>query len=511
MPIAAAIAAEFDPDFYLAANPDVLKAGVDPLHHFVKHGWEEGRDPNGSFSVHVYLHLYPDVKEAGVNPFWHYVVAGRREGRTLERRRSLDLQVVLTSRPIRDREAATEDDGHVVSDATGLVERLSRRPLIVSVSHDDYTRSVGGIQNCINMEAQAAADAGIDYLHLYPRTNRSWLAPSGVRLVLGTTLNGDDTGSFETTDFLNAFAKAGPVGSRLVVHSLLGHNPAWISALSRLCTGNAPVFWTHDHTAICPSYTLQRNDVVSCGGPALDSRQCGLCTYGEERKGGHVDQISTLLGQIDPIVVSPSEFSRQFFSARVARRFSTAVVEHCVLTNRHKATVKDGAVRVAFVGTPAYHKGWSRFVDLVHRFGGSEDYEFMVFGPEKTELSDRIAHRAVSVIRQGRMAMVEALRRDDVDLVFLWPTWQETFCIVAYEAAAAGARILTNPGSGNVARLVATGDCGTVFNDFAEVLAGFGDGTILDLAAQRRREATFSDLQFSRMSLDVCQAKAAVA
>lgn len=179
MPVAAAIAAEFDPDFYLAANPDVLKAGVDPLHHFVKHGWKEGRNPNSSFSVHAYLHLYPDVKEAGVNPFWHYVVAGRREGRTLEQRQSLDLQAVLTSRPIRDREASTEDNGHAVSDATGLVERLSRHPLIVSVSHDDYTRSVGGIQNCINMEAQAAAEAGIDYLHLYPRTSRSWLVPSG--------------------------------------------------------------------------------------------------------------------------------------------------------------------------------------------------------------------------------------------------------------------------------------------------------------------------------------------
>lgn len=33
----------FDPDAYLAANPDVARAGVDPLQHYLVHGLSEGR------------------------------------------------------------------------------------------------------------------------------------------------------------------------------------------------------------------------------------------------------------------------------------------------------------------------------------------------------------------------------------------------------------------------------------------------------------------------------------
>ncbi len=36
----------FDPAFYLTANPDVAKSGMDPLSHSVKYGYNEGRGMN---------------------------------------------------------------------------------------------------------------------------------------------------------------------------------------------------------------------------------------------------------------------------------------------------------------------------------------------------------------------------------------------------------------------------------------------------------------------------------
>jgi hypothetical protein len=38
---------EFDPDFYLALNPDVATSPTDPLSHFVEFGWREGVDVPG--------------------------------------------------------------------------------------------------------------------------------------------------------------------------------------------------------------------------------------------------------------------------------------------------------------------------------------------------------------------------------------------------------------------------------------------------------------------------------
>ena len=71
----------FDPVFYLARNPDVKAAGVDPLQHFLSTGYKEGRDPNALFSIKYYLANSPDVAAAGLNPLLHFETSGYLEGR----------------------------------------------------------------------------------------------------------------------------------------------------------------------------------------------------------------------------------------------------------------------------------------------------------------------------------------------------------------------------------------------------------------------------------------------
>jgi hypothetical protein len=75
------IQGEFSPSFYLAAYPDVAKAGVSPLEHFYYTGWRESRCPNQDFDTKYYLEVNEDVAKAEINPFWHYIVSGRAEGR----------------------------------------------------------------------------------------------------------------------------------------------------------------------------------------------------------------------------------------------------------------------------------------------------------------------------------------------------------------------------------------------------------------------------------------------
>lgn len=71
----------FDEEYYLKTNPDVKKAGIDPLKHFVKHGWKEGCNPSAEFDTNFYLSTYPDVAQAAVNPLVHYIKHGKKEGR----------------------------------------------------------------------------------------------------------------------------------------------------------------------------------------------------------------------------------------------------------------------------------------------------------------------------------------------------------------------------------------------------------------------------------------------
>jgi GT2 family glycosyltransferase len=49
--------------------------------HYLTHGVTEGRDPNELFDTDWYLAANPDVAAAGMNPLAHYLLAGRAEGR----------------------------------------------------------------------------------------------------------------------------------------------------------------------------------------------------------------------------------------------------------------------------------------------------------------------------------------------------------------------------------------------------------------------------------------------
>ncbi|MGI4950360.1 MAG: hypothetical protein ACRYGM_00995 [Janthinobacterium lividum] len=71
----------FDTKYYLAHNPDVAAARIDPLRHYETSGWREGRDPSAQFSTRKYLAANPDVASAGLDPLLHYVAFGRAEGR----------------------------------------------------------------------------------------------------------------------------------------------------------------------------------------------------------------------------------------------------------------------------------------------------------------------------------------------------------------------------------------------------------------------------------------------
>lgn len=71
----------FDARFYLAHNPDVAAAGMDPLLHFLRFGGAEQRAPSAAFDSAAYCSAYPDVAAAGLNPLLHYLTFGRGEGR----------------------------------------------------------------------------------------------------------------------------------------------------------------------------------------------------------------------------------------------------------------------------------------------------------------------------------------------------------------------------------------------------------------------------------------------
>lgn len=71
----------FDRDWYLSMYEDVAHSGVDPLDHYLVHGWREGRLPSAFFDARWYLYHYKDITAASIEPLRHYLDYGFAEGR----------------------------------------------------------------------------------------------------------------------------------------------------------------------------------------------------------------------------------------------------------------------------------------------------------------------------------------------------------------------------------------------------------------------------------------------
>ena len=69
----------FDSEYYLSQNEDVKKAKMNPIKHYLKFGWKEGRNPSSKFNTNDYLNKRPDVQVAGICPLVHYIKFGRNE------------------------------------------------------------------------------------------------------------------------------------------------------------------------------------------------------------------------------------------------------------------------------------------------------------------------------------------------------------------------------------------------------------------------------------------------
>ena len=66
----------FDTEWYLEQNKDVAEAKADPVRHYLKFGWREGRNPSPDFDTKKYLEGRPDVSAAGICPLVHYIKFG---------------------------------------------------------------------------------------------------------------------------------------------------------------------------------------------------------------------------------------------------------------------------------------------------------------------------------------------------------------------------------------------------------------------------------------------------
>jgi len=491
----------FDRDYYLASNSDVAKAGIDPIEHYLIYGWVEGRDPHPEFSTRFYLEANPDVSEAGVNPFEHYIVSGKAEGRTtihpggwkahilgnllpLERQvqewtRQNSVDNTIEANTLRDRIYASLEEG--------------AGRLIIGFGHDNYLSICGGVQICIQREAEAANAAGIAYLNIHPWQPLPRLAhqsddPDPLVCLI---LDGDDLGSCRMSVIISLMddLKSTNTAVDVVVHSLLGHMPEQIVQIVQSVEGSRCWFWLHDFFTLCPSFTLQRNLITYCDAPDESSNACHMCCFGEER-GDHRRRIQAFFEALSVHLLAPSKMTKKFWLEKAGLpHVGITAVPHMKLrwmrrASKPKALAKR-PIRIGYIGAPLSQKGWQIYQKIFREHQNSELFRFYYFGNHDVPISIRKVSAHVTQDNNG--AMIEALAEAEIDLVLHWSSCPETFSFTTHEALASGAYVVTNELSGNVAATIRRLKRGMVLKDENELMTLFRDEIITKLVDECRK------------------------
>jgi len=504
----ALVATELDRAFYTRTYG--LSAEDDPVRHYCRDGWRAGYDPSPAFSTTHYLTANVDIRNSGVNPFWHYLAAGREEGRSPKHEGGWRYEVLTRQQPLermKEDWLRREAPPRLMS-VDQIVKRVDQacdqEQVLISIGHDDYRSSAGGVQLCIALEAKAAVGRGVDYLSLHPWQSLPTLAAENADPIIAIVANSDLLGHARMSKLVSAAKRLSLKAPHIVIHHLMGQTPERLVEFAHALGVTETFLWLHDNFTLCPNYALQRNNVAFCNAPAAGSTACMICVYGRERL-THQARIEQLFQALDVHLLAPSKVALDYWKSRSALGVkSTQVHPHLRLRRRTAARGPDPAerCRIAFVGLPAPHKGWPLFQELQRRFASDDRYEFWHFSSEPTAAEMR--HVPLISSADQPDAMAQAIRDHRIDLVIHWASCRETFSFSTHEALAGGAYVVTHEGSGNVAAVVGRQKSGRVLPDEAAFWDWVQADGLLTLSeeARGRRAGQAVSLSYSRFTLD---------
>jgi hypothetical protein len=475
----------FDGKFYRSFYSDLTEV-EDALAHYCSIGWKEGRDPNINFETNYYLENNSDVKQANINPFVHYINEGIREQR---KPRALNpvKNLLLNNIPNFEKEITPSINEKIkIGKKDILLNKLygNHNGIILSISHDDYVRSIGGIQIFIRNESLTAIDSEKRYLHISPLSPKNQVSDEPLMLnLVNVNIDNLNIGIFslsEISEILDQLEeKFKHILNTLVVHSVLGWNLNSITEVFSSRFINY-FYYVHDYNFICKEYRLLRNFIENCGAPSVNSVQCRICTHSNERS-KHLDEFKKFFENTPFKLIFPSEAAHKIYiNSGIELNNEKLIKNHITIKkiNINKISnqkeiftnpIYKKKLKIGFCGEPVPHKGYFHFLELVRKLSINQNIEFYHLGNYKSN------HRNIkfvkTTIKNNISEMTDNIRDNQLDFVFMGSYWAETFNYVAYEAVEAGAALIANSNSGNISNFVAKYKIGFLFDSIEDCIS----------------------------------------
>lgn len=472
----------FDRHYYLFHYPDVRQADIDPLLHYIKFGWKERRNPSEHFNTSFYLEEYDDVNE---NPLIHYIRIGKEEKRSTNDkiRKNSSIKGQHIDQEIKESVPNSILSGEDLKKQ--ITKKIKNSSIVISVSHDNYLNSVGGVQITIADQQEFINLKGESYLHIFPYNISNYIKNNEDPYYIGLSIDSEFLGFTNSNHLLNVISFSNDIKlTEVHIHHTMGFDFNFLHKLLQKTKKSRVAFWLHDLFSVCPNYFLLRNNIEFCDAPHIDSNSCMICSFYKDRR-ITLAEFSKLFHENEIEIIAPSEFSINYWKSKTNYRLiKEKIIPHAKLNWRKpRANEKDiPPLNIAFVGSPVFHKGWEEFKILSEKFGKSGIYNFFLFASEKKNGNFKYVN--VSVTKSERHRMIEELSKHKIDVAILWSICPESFSYTMYESLCAGCFIITNPFSGNIQYFIRNNpDKGKILRDKEELMVLFQSKQILDDAA----------------------------
>lgn len=351
-----------------------------------------------------------------------------------------------------------------------IMHYIKFKKYILVIAGFSYLTNSSGTSKVVKAHEGIFLEKGIDYIAVYPMNpKRIYSACYGV------DINGESIGLRTLREVLHLISEIdmhGCAAIGVLIHHLLNHRLSSLRPILNLYRDIPIRIYLHDFYTCCVNYNLLRNNEQFCAESGVN---CQGCRFAVQQK-PHFEEMKKLFGDYEKQItfVAPAEFTKEIWLKFYPQYKNKVIVISHLVEREHyfgnvNPIVANEPLKIGFIGAQSKIKGWGIYKELIKKCReNGNNYQFYYFG-NPLEQIDGVINTTVQIHLQGKNAMINALRDNNIDIVVLPAIWPETYSYTLYEALATNCFILTIQSSGNIAYVVEHGGQGLVCEDSEEL------------------------------------------
>lgn len=359
---------------------------------------------------------------------------------------------------------------------------------VLVLTHSDYLKTDAGVEKVIQGQQKLFLQNQINFIAVYPIRKDMELFGWVHSVTLpsyGLIVNGKNQGEIEYGDVLELLNTKGLLA--VIIHELVTFkkDEKLFALFDRI---QCPVYYfVHDYAMICYNHVLMRNNKKFCGTEPLSFKKCKNCRFYIEGKLNERWQKKFVERYPRITYLFPSSVVRDIWQNTFHAKNELAIVPNTkfgTVSQKYCDRPKNEKIRIAFIGYGRVEKGWDTWRKLCKTY--DKAYDLFILGDGICE--GDVKKIPVSVSKDGPNAMIDAIRKNKIDIAFLWSAVPETYSYTFFESYVTGCFVVTNEFSGNICSMTKQYGCGKVFEGEEGLFAWLDDYEGVKEAVRRMYE-----------------------